>query len=138
MAIAVQSPDLFELTYEDTKITYAPGAFGGAARLHYAGPMGQHSFDGDQIHEMRSPRGLEISVMLDNVSRFHTITLTVFLPELEFGGGDELSFRTIGIHATRRLRIAGGPGAEMTSAALELDGLAKLIEFHAPGPLVAL
>jgi hypothetical protein len=138
MAIAAQSPNLFELTDEDTKITYAPGAFGGAAQLHYAGPMGQHSFDGDQIHEMRSPRGLEISVMLDNVSRFNTTTLTVFLPELEFGDGDELSFRTIGIQATRRLAIAGGSGAEMTSEALALDGLAKLIQLHAPGPPVAL
>ena len=138
MAIAAQSPNLFEFTYKDTKITYAPDAFGGSPRLHYAGPMGQHSFAGDQIHTMRSARGLEISVAFDTVSRFSIVTLTVFVPDMSFGDGSELSFRTIGIHATRRRSLTGGPGAEMTSEELELDGLARLIEFHAPRPAVAL
>jgi hypothetical protein len=56
-AISAQSPSLFELAYEDTKITYATGAFGGPARLHYGGLMSKYSFGGDQIQELRSARG---------------------------------------------------------------------------------
>jgi len=136
--MATQRPNLFELTYEETKITYAPEAFGGAQRLHYDGPMGQHSFAGEQINATRSARGLEISVTLDGVSRFNTITLTVFVPDIELDHIDELSFRTIGIQSTRRRSMAGGPGAQMTSEELEVDGLAKLIQFHPRRPAATL
>jgi len=138
MAIATQSPNLFELTYQDTKITYAPDAFGGYPRLHYAGPMGEHSFEGDQIRATRGARGLEISVTLDAVSRFNTTTLTVFIPDVALDGLAEVSFRTIGIHSTRRRPSSGAVGQETRSEELDVGGLAKLIEFHAPRPAAAL
>jgi hypothetical protein len=138
IAIFAQSPNLFELAYEDANITYATGAFGGPARLHYGGPMGKYSFEGDQIQALRSARGREISVTLDTVSRFSTITLTVFGPDMELGDSSELSFQTIGIQATRRRSIAGGPGQEMASEALEINGLAKLSQVPSPRSAVGL
>ncbi len=136
--VAVQSagPTLFELTYEDTKIVYSPGALDGSPSLHYAGPMGSYSFEGDEIQTYTSARGLEVSVTLDSVSHLHTITLTVFLPDLELEGmTDELSFQTVGIHSTRRRAKLGEP---LTSEPLEFDGLARNVEYQASGATVLL
>ena len=94
--VAVQNagPTLFELTHDDTKIVYSPGALDGSPELHYVGPMGKYSFEGDEIQTHNSARGLEISVTLDRVSHLRTITLTVFLPDLELEDmTDEMSFQ---------------------------------------------
>jgi hypothetical protein len=131
MAVQTQGPNLFELHYEDTKIVYALDDTSGAPRLEYTGPMGRHSFEGDAIRTESSARGREVSVTLDGVSHLRTITLTVFLPDVEFEGASELSFRTVGIHATRRRSMREGPGAEFTTEPLEFDGTAKLVEFRA-------
>jgi hypothetical protein len=136
--VAVQSagPTLFELTYEDTKIVYSPGALDGSPSLHYAGPMGRYSFEGDEIQTYNSARGLEVSVTLDRVSHLRTITLTVFLPDIDIEDTtDELSFRTVGIHSTRRRAKTGEP---LMSVPLEFEGLARNIEYQASGPTVPL
>jgi hypothetical protein len=44
---------------------------------------------------------------------------------------NELSFRTVGIHATHRRGLTGGRGAAVSSEPLEFDGTARLIEFRA-------
>ena len=131
MAVQTQGPNLFEFVFEDTKITYAPGAFGGEPRLSYAGPMGRHTFTGEEIQAVESARGLEVTVSLDRVSHLRTITLTVFVPDLELDGETEQSFRTVGIHATQRRKLRGGAGATLTSEPLEFTGLAKIMEFRA-------
>jgi hypothetical protein len=131
MAVQTQGPNLFELSYEDTKIIYALDEGTGAPRLEYSGPMGRHSFEGDAITTEDSARGREVSVTLDGVSHLRTITLTVFLPDLVIEDATEASFRTVGIHATRRRSMREGPGAEFTTEPLEFDGTAKLIEFRA-------
>ncbi len=66
---------------------------------------------------------------LDGVSRLRTITLTVFVPDVELADCSELNFRTVGIHATRRRAIAGAPGAEVTTEPLQFEGLAWIVEF---------
>ena len=111
---------------------------GGAPRLHYDGPMGEHSFSGDEIQTFNSARGLEISVTMDRISHLRTITLTVFLPDLEFEDPTaELSFHTVGIHATRRRAMTTDVG-EMTSEPLELEGLARNIGLQNTGSTVLL
>lgn len=133
MAAAVQTtagPNIFELVTDDTKITYTPNAFDGAPRLHYDGPMGEYNFEGEEIQTLNSARGLEISVTMDRISHLRTITLTVFLPDLELEDPTaELSFHTVGIHATRRRAMTTDVG-EMTSKPLELEGLARNIGFQ--------
>ncbi len=131
MAVQTQGPNLFEFVYEDTKITYSPGAIGGEPRLNYAGPMGRHSFEGEEIQAVKSARGLEVSVTLDRVSHLRTITLTVFVPDVELDGATEQSFHTVGIHATQRRQLRGGAGATLTSEPMEFDGTARMIEFRA-------
>ncbi len=139
--VAVQGagPTLFELTYEDTKIVYRPGALDGSPQLHYAGPMGKYSFAGDEIQTHNSARGLEVSVTLDRVSHLRTITLTVFLPDLELADTTgELSFHTVGIHSSRRRATTAKAAEPLTSEPLEFDGLARNIEYQAAGTTVLL
>jgi hypothetical protein len=139
--VAVQSagPTLFELTHEDTKIVYSPGALDASPSLHYAGPMGKYSFEGDEIQTHRGARGLEVSVTLDRVSHLRTYTLTVFLPDLELEDmTDEMSFHTVGIHASRRRAMTSKVGAALTSEPLEFEGLARNIEYQASGTTVLL
>ena len=131
MAVQTQGPNLFEFVYEDTKITYAPDVFGGDARLTYSGPMGRHTFSGDEIQTVESARGLEVSVTLDRVSHLRTITLTVFVPDLELDGEDEFTFHTVGMHETSRRSMKGGSGAALTSEPLEFNGMARIMEFRA-------
>ncbi len=139
--VAVQNAGstLFELTHDDTKIVYRPGALDGSAELHYVGPLGKYSFAGDEIQTYNSARGLEISVTLDRVSQLRTITLTVFLPDLELEEmTDEMSFRTVGMHSTRRRAMSSRLGAALTSEPLEFEGLARNIEYQASGATVLL
>jgi hypothetical protein len=131
-------PNVFELTCEDHKITYVPVGFGGVPRLHYDGPMGEHVFEGDEIETLRSARGLEVSVTLDRISHLRTITLTVFLPDLQIEDAKtDLSFQTVGIHATRRRATVSDIG-EGSSKPLELAGLARNIELQNAGSTVLL
>lgn len=136
---AVQSagPYQFELTHEDTKIEYVPGALDGAPRLSYSGPMGSYTFEGDEIQTYNSARGLEVSVTLDRVSHLRTITLTVFVPDLELDDSDELSFHTVGMHSTRRRGITKD-GQPSSSEALEFEGLARNFAYQKSGATVLL
>lgn len=131
-------PNIFELTYEDAKITYVPVGYAGVPSLRYDGPLGEHLFEGDEIQTFRSARGLEVSVTLDRISHLRTITLTVFLPDLEFEDATtELSFTTVGIHATRRRARVSDIG-EGSSKPLELSGLARNIQVQQSGSTVLL
>jgi len=139
--VAVQSagPTLFELTHDDTKIVYSPGALDGSASLQYAGPMGKYSFEGDEIETHMSARGLEVSVTLDRVSHLRTYTLTVFLPDLELEDmTEEMSFHTVGIRASRPRAVTSRLGDALTSEPLEFEGLARNIEYQASGTTVLL
>lgn len=139
--VAVQSAGstLFELTHDDTKIVYAPGSLDGRASLHYDGPMGRYTFEGDEIQTHNSARGLEISVTLDRVSHVRTYTLTVFLPDLELeDSSDEKSFRTVGINSSRRRSTSTKVGAALTSEPIEFEGLARNIDYQASGATVLL
>ena len=131
MAVQTQGPNLFEFVHDDTKITYSTGERGDDPRLIYSGPMGRHTFSGDEIDARESARGLEVSVTLDRVSHLRTITLTVFVPDLVFEDTTEQAFHTVGIHATRRRAMTGRLGSPLTSEPMEFDGLARIIEFRA-------
>jgi len=137
VAVQMSGPKLFELTHEDTKIVYSPGSLDATPSLHYVGPMGKYSFEGDEIETHSSARGLEVSVTLDRVSHLNTYTLTVFVPDLDLEA-DEMSFQTVGIHSSRRRARSSRLGAAMTSEPLEFDGLARNVEYQAAGATVLL
>jgi hypothetical protein len=131
MAVQTQGPDFYELSYEETKITFVPGLSRETARILYSGPLGEHALEGDAIQLDESARGLEVSFSLD--THLQTITLTVFVPELTLGDRTEERFETVGIHTTHRRTMAGGSDAMMTAAPLEVEGVARLAELGAAG-----
>lgn len=122
-AVQAAAPTVFELTQDETAIVYESGGPGMPPSLRYTGPMGVHSFEGDEIQAVASARGLEVTVALDRLSRLTQTTLTIFLPELQLDGADEVSFRTVGIRATRRRGRISTTGS--TSEPLEFDGVAR-------------
>ena len=132
MAVQTQNPSLYELSYEETKITYMTAAADTSPHLRYSGPLGEHSFEGDALQLHESARGLEISVKLE--THLQMVTLTLFLPELMLDDALEQRFHTVGIQAIQRRIKAGGPGAIMTAAPLEVDGVARLAAYGAAGP----
>ncbi len=132
MAVQTQGPDVYELSYEETKITFEPGLSGATPRVLYSGPLGEHAFEGDDVQLHDSARGLEVSFSVD--THLQTVTLTVFVPELELADRDEERFHTVGIHSTQRRATAGGTGAIMTAAPLEVEGIARLLRLGAAGP----
>ena len=132
MAVQTQGPDVYELSYEDTKITFEPGLSGATPRVVYSGPLGEHAFEGDDLQLHDSARGLEVSFSVD--THLQTVTLTVFVPELELADRDEERFQTVGIHATKRRTMAGEAGAIMTASPLEVEGIARLLRLGTAGP----
>ena len=77
--------------------------------------MGKYSFEGDEIQTHNSARGLEVSVTLDRVSHLRTITLTVFLPDLELRTqrGAELPHGRHPLDAPARDDVEGRRGADV-------------------------
>ena len=103
MAVQTQGPNLFEFVYEDTKITYVPGRVRRRAAAELQRPDGPpHASRATRSRPSRARAGSRSRVTLDRVSHLRTITLTVFVPDLELDGDDEQSFHTVGIHATHR------------------------------------
>jgi len=131
MAVQTQNPSLYELRFDDTKITFMAAALGNAPRLRYSGPLGEREFEGEALQLHASARGLEVSVKFE--THLQMVTVTVFVPELVLGDELEQSFHTVGIHTTQRRSIAGGPGADMTAQPLEVEGVARLLEYGAAG-----
>lgn len=132
--LKTDGPNLFELTFEDTNIVYERGGADGVSRLRYDGPLGAHVFEGEEIQTFRSARGLEVRVTLDRSSHLRTITLTVFVPDLEFEDAtSELTFRTVGIHATQRRGSISRSG-EIVSEPLQFEGRARAVGAGEPAP----
>lgn len=129
MAVQMQGPDLYELSCEETKITFVAGA---SPRVLYSGPLGQHAFEGDDLHLYDSARGLEVSFSVD--SHLQTVTLTVFVPELVLDDSAEQRFHTVGIQAIQRRIMAGGSESTLTASPLEVEGVARLAQYGATGP----
>ncbi len=126
MAVQMQGTGRYELSCDETTITFETGP---EPRVLYSGPLGDHAFAGDELQLYDSARGLEVSFSVD--THLQTVTLTVFVPEIELDGGAEQRFRTVGIHATQRRTVAGGPGALATAAPLDMEGIARIAAYGA-------
>ena len=123
-----QGPNLFQISCEDTQITYSTSSFAGPPHFSYSGPKGEDSFSGEEIQSLGSALGTEHTVMLEAVPDLHTVT--VVLPDIRLSSGEEQSFHALGILTTNETTIAGPPaGAAQTYEVITLDGVAKLVEF---------
>lgn len=125
-------PNLFLLTGKDTQITYSASSFTGQPQLHYQDHQRNLSFTGDQIRSLDTEIGSLITVNLEDIPDFRTITLTLLLPTINLGELREISFATQAILTTHHTSI-GGPqllkGALQTYRVMQLHGTAKVVEF---------
>jgi hypothetical protein len=129
MVKETQAPNLFELSCDDTQITYSTSSISGEPQLSYSGPKGEHSFSGDDIETLTSALGTEITVTLETIADLHALTLTLLLPDVRIEPGGEEKMETVGIYTTNATTIAGPPPVVQSYEVVALDGIAKLVAF---------
>jgi hypothetical protein len=130
MAIATQTANLFELSCDETQLTFSTSSFAGPPQLSYHGPEGDFSFSGDEIDSQATKLGTEVTVTLDSVPDLHTITLTLLLPSFKLDADGESEFETLAIKTTNHTTIAGPPvGPGQSYEAIRLHGVAKSVAF---------
>ena len=131
MAQATERPNLFELAYGDTQISYSTSSIDGRPRFNYSGPRGEHSFAGDEeIATLETALGTEVTVTLESIPDLRTVTLTLLIPDILVEPGGEAEFDTLAIFTTASTTIAGPPpGPAQTYEPLALHGVAKHVSF---------
>lgn len=124
------SPNLFELSYDDIRVTFSTSSFAGPPRFSLSGSKGEHSFSGEEIRTLETELGTEVTVTLETVPDLHTITLTLIVPAISLPPENETTFETVAIFTTNHTTIAGPPpGPAQTYEVFALNGVAKLVSF---------
>ena len=125
-------PNTYELSCDDTQITYSTTGADGKPTFSYSGPKGQHSFSGDEIQTLDSALGSEVTVTLEDIADLHIITLTLLVPEMWVAPHSGIEVRTIAIVTTKEEPITapvGLPAVRERYGVVTLDGEGKLVEF---------
>ena len=128
---SVQQPNLFVMTGAGVEITYSTSSFGGPPLLTYKDRQRTLTFQGDEIRQLDSEIGQQVTVVIDEIPDLQTVTFTLLLPTINLDE-PKSRFRTIGIIATHRTSI-GGPdlvkGVLQTYRLKELKGTAQWVNF---------
>ena len=128
---SVQQPNLFVITGIGIEITYSTSSLSGLPLLTYKDRQRTLTFQGDEIRQLESEIGQQVTVIIEQIPDLRTVTFTLLLPTINLDES-ESRFRTIGIIATHRTSI-GGPdlvkGALQTYRVRELRGKAQLVNF---------
>lgn len=128
-----QEANHFEVTGEETTITYDTTSMTGTPRLSYEGPFGTLDFEGDEIAtEMCAPLGRLVTVIVQQRPDADVTRLSMLLPEIHLLDGDQPTpFATLAIVTTDRTTI-GGPGLIdgplQSYEAVALDGTASIVQ----------
>ncbi len=124
-------PNHFVITGAGIKLTYSTTSLNGLPLLTYKDSQHSLSFQGDEIRQLDSEIGQQITVTLEQVPDLRTVTFTLLLPTINLEE-PEVHFRTTGIIMTGRTSI-GGPdlvkGALQTYRLKDLRGTAQLLTF---------
>jgi hypothetical protein len=102
-----EEPNLFELRSGNIKITYSTSSFSGQPLFTYKHRRQTLTFQGEEIRLSDSEIGRQITVMIEQIPDFQTVTFTLLLPDINLEG-TETPFRTVGITTITRTSI-GGP-----------------------------
>jgi hypothetical protein len=124
-------PNLYEVSGDETQISYSTSSSDGSPQLSYSGPKGDLSFSGGEIEAVDTALGTEVTVTLEDVADLHVITLTLLIPEMWVVPESGLEFRTIAIIVTREEPLTGRlglPAAREQFATVALEGEGKLVE----------
>lgn len=130
MATATRTANLFELSFDETQLTYSTSSINGQPRLSYTDADGAHSFAGDEIETQATKLGTEVTVTLEAIPDLRTVTLTLLLPSFKLDDDLESEFETLAIRTTNHTTIAGPPaGPGQSYEAITLHGVAKSVVF---------
>lgn len=128
---AAQEPNLFELKGMGIKLTYSATGFSGQPQLTYKDKRRTMTFHGEEIRQLDSEIGLQITVILEQIPDLRTETLTLILPAIN-AEMTETPFQTNAIITTHRTSI-GGPdlvkGVLQTYRIKTLRGIARTVIF---------
>lgn len=131
MIVSAQQPNSFIITGAGIEITYSTSSIGGLPLLTYKDRQRTLTFQGDEIGQLESEIGQQVTVIIGQIPDLQTVTFTLVLPTIN-PDGNESRFRTIGIITTHRTSI-GGPNLVkevlQTYRVKELKGTAQWVNF---------
>jgi hypothetical protein len=125
-------PNTYELSGDNTQITYSTTSVDGQPTFSYSGKKGEHSYSGDEIQTLDSALGTEVTVTLEDVADLHVITLTLLIPEMWIAPHAGMEVRTLAIFTTKEEPITapvGLPAVREQYDVVSLDGEGKLVDF---------
>ncbi len=128
---STQEPNHFELKGTGIEVTYSTSSFSGQPQLTYKDKKRILTFQGEEIRQLDSEIGLQVTVTLEQVPDLRTETLTLILPAINLEV-TEIPFQTNAIITTHRTSI-GGPdlvkGVLQTYRIKTLKGTARMVIF---------
>jgi hypothetical protein len=125
-------PNTYELSGDNTQITYSTTGIDGKPTFTYSGARGEHSCSGDEIETLDSALGTEVTVTLEDVADLHIITLTLLVPEMWIAPHAGMEVRTMAIFTTKEEPITapvGLPAVREQYGVVSLDGEGRLVDF---------
>ena len=126
-----QEPNVFELKGMGIELTYSTTSFSGQPQLTYKDMKRTLTYRGEEIRQLDSEIGHQVTVTLEQIPDLHTVTLTMILPAINVES-TETSFQTYAILTTHRTSI-GGPelvnGVLQTYLMRTLRGTAQTVIF---------
>ena len=133
MASTIDQANLYELSGEDTSITYTPLGFGGSSQLNYRRAEQDSVFRGREVRTAATEIGTLVTVDVAFVPDLETVTFSLFVPAVNLRNGTaEAPVETIGLLTSARTSI-NSPGLVQgqlkTYQAIPLTGTAKLVDF---------
>ena len=130
-AAEAQEPNVFELKGMGIEVTYSTTSFIGQPQLTYKDVKRTLTFHGEEIRQVDSEIGQQVTVTLEQVPDLRTETLTLILPAINVEGAGT-SIQTNAILTTHRTSI-GGPdlvkGVLQTYRIKALRGKARTVIF---------
>lgn len=126
---ALTRANVFELFGEAIQVSYASPNVLGGPRLSYRDPQRSLTFQGADIRSLDTELGEVLTVTLEAIPDFRTITFSLLLPVVTvlFPSGSTY-IRVPGVTATNPTTLAGPPpGPERLYAVAMLQGTAQYI-----------
>jgi hypothetical protein len=123
-------PTLYELHGDaDTQISYSTTSVSGRALLSYAGPHGEHRFEGDDIDVAHTELGGEVTATLRSGPDQSTVTLTVLVPPVRLPAERCADLTTFAVVTEKLSSLAGAPqGQGYRYEPIVLSGEARFVE----------
>jgi len=126
-----QEPNLFELKGMGIELTYSTTSLSGQPQLTYKDMKRTLTYSGEEIRQLDSEIGQQVTVTLEYIPDLHTVTLTLILPAINVEGTGTI-FQTYAI-LTTHLTSIGGPelvkGVLQTYRMKTLRGTARTVIF---------